>query len=311
VAGDAASPLGWTFVPAAVAEDLHDVACVQGRVFAVGNQGVILHRDPAGVPWPYFLPQTADTSADLYTITFAVSPDGLSTYGATAGKDFQIWETKNLGVTWGIAPQCHAFIFDAFYGLHLYSLTQGFAAGVAANSAGAGFKYFGGASWVCGPTTYPGEIFYDVVRLGSSGWMVGDTGGKIYRTEDDGVTWVAVPAGTGKVVRAVAFSGLGHGVAVGGQGAIVRTQDPKGETWSPVTSPTSADLFGVAFWGSQSGWAVGAWGTILHTADGGRSWIVQPSGTTARLEGVCFTSPTEGFAVGAGGMILRTVTGGT
>jgi photosystem II stability/assembly factor-like uncharacterized protein len=293
----------WT-VATVGSEDLHDVACASGHVFVAGNKGTMLHRDGSSPPGATFVAQNVPTTADLYTVTF-----GSLAYGATAGKSDMIWDTKDAGSTWGIAYQCSAFVFDTFHALHLSAADAGFGVGIATNNAGAGYKYYAGLSWVCGPSPYPGEVFYDVFRLGSSGWIVGDTGGKIYRTEDQGTNWVSVSSGTTNTLRGVYFFG-GAGLAVGDGGTILRSTDGKGAVWSAVTSPVTADLWDVYTKDSLEAWAVGAAGTLLLTVDGGKTWQVRPSPTTARLEAICFTSAQEGWAVGEGGTVIYTTTGG-
>jgi photosystem II stability/assembly factor-like uncharacterized protein len=302
---EALKPAPWALVKTLATEDLHAVACSQGHVFAVGAKGTILHRDPAAAGAGFVLASTSIT-ADLHTVTFSV--DG--SYGATAGKDPQIWQTTDLGKVWSIAPQCSAFVFDTFHALHLSSAGEGFGAGIAVQNGGGGYKYYGGASWVCGPQAYPGEVFHDVYRLGPLGTIVGDTGGKIYHTEDSGLTWTTVPAGTLQVLRGVAFAGGLLGVAVGAGGTILRSLDGKGLTWSGVNGGVAEDLEAVHLWDTLHGWAVGGGGTILFTKDGGQSWNPQPSGTKQRLEGVCFSSASEGWVVGAGGVVLHTTSGG-
>jgi len=299
---DAPPPKPWSLVKTLSAEDLHAVACTQGHVFAVGVKGTILHRHPALGGFAL----EGSLTADLHTVSFSV--DG--SYGVAAGKEQQIWETKDLGKTWSVAPQCSSFAFETLYALHLSSASEGFGAGIAVLNAGAGTKFYSGMSWVCGSQTYAGEVFHDVVRLGTQGYIVGDTGGKVYRTEDGGMTWAAVPAGTTQVLKGVSFAGGLLGVAVGAGGTIVRSTDGKGETWSAVTAPVAEELEAVQLFDTLHGWAVGSGGTILATKDGGQSWSAQTSGTSARLEGVCFSSTSEGWVVGEGGIVLHTTTGG-
>lgn len=285
------------------AADLHDVACVQGHVFAVGAGGTLFHRSP-GTPPHHFTPQASGTAADLYTVTFADL-----TYGAAAGHDHQIWETRDLGQTWSVAPQCSSYIFETFHALHLHSAVEGYGAGIAVNDEGAGYKFFSGGSWVCGTGTTLDSTFYGVFRRGVQGWIVGDTAGQIYRTLD-GTAWSPLNAGTPWILRDVIFTPGGVGVAVGHEGSIVRSSDGDGTTWGQIPSGTKGNLMAVAFADELQGWIVGVGGQILHTQDGGMSWDFQDSGTTVNLNGVCFTSPTEGWAVGEGGTLVTTTSGG-
>lgn len=304
-------PMGWKKVGLLTNANLHGVACVQGHVFVAGDGGTILHRAPGTT---LFQPQSATTStggtvtADLYALAFAA--DGTGTTGVVAGKDPAIWETKDLGVNWTVAPQCSAYVFETFYALDLSLPAAGFGAGVAINNQGAGAKYYGGYSWVCSTPAHPGEIFYDVFRSGKSGWIVGDTAGKIYRSEDEGVTWTSTSAGTTQLLRGVHLTPTKIGVAVGSGGTIVRSSDGQGNLWAPVISGVTADLYDVFFWNDTTGWAVGDAGIVLRTDDGGLVWKLQATPITARLEAVCFSSATEGWIVGAGGALLQTTTGG-
>jgi photosystem II stability/assembly factor-like uncharacterized protein len=300
----------WQSVKVHQNPDLHAVACLaSGDVFVAGDQGTLLHRGPGSPPGIVFTKQQVGdptTTNDLYTVSFADAA-----YGAAAGKGWEIWETKDLGQTWAMAPQCSAFLFDAFHALHLDTSTSGFGAGIANNGQGGGYKYYGGYSWVCGPTPYAGEAFYDVVRLGKSGWIVGKTGGKIYATEDEGMAWTPVSAGTTATLHAVHFQSAALGLAVGEGGVIVRSTDGAGKVWSSVTSGVSTDLHDVTMVDATTGWAVGEGGTLLVTKDGGQSWSQQLSGVTERLEGVCFTSAKDGWVVGQAGVVLHTETGGS
>jgi photosystem II stability/assembly factor-like uncharacterized protein len=307
-AGREAAPAGGWKASTIAFIDLHDASCVQDHVFVVGDGGTILHRAPGAA---YFASQTSPASDDLYTVSFADA-----TYGVAAGKGPSIWQTKDLGATWELAPQCSAYVFDTFFALHVDSATSGYGAGVtlaamdAGSSLAGGAKYFGGVSWVCSSPTHPGELFYDVFRAGKSGWIVGDTGGKIYRTSDEGLTWSPLGAGTTQALRGVQLTTAAVGVAVGAGGAIVRSSDGFGMTWAPAVSGVTVNLYDVVFWDALTGWVVGDQGTVLRTDDGGVSWKLQPTPTTARLEAVCFTSATDGWAVGAGGTLLSTTSGG-
>jgi photosystem II stability/assembly factor-like uncharacterized protein len=255
---------------------------------------------------PGFSPQPVSTPNDLYTVSFAKD----LSYGVTAGKGHTIWETKDRGSTWSIAPQCGALAFDTFYALHLSSSSEGFGAGIVGSQTGAAYKNFGGYSWVCGPTSYPQEIFYDVVRLGGRVWIVGDTGGKIYRRENESAPFLPLSFGQTLALRGLWLSGTSLGVAVGAKGTIVRSDDGWGNTWKTVPSPVAVDLYDVFFWDTTRGWAVGAAGTLLSTTDGGKSWKVEPTPTTRRLEGICFSSISQGWAIGEQGTVLHTTAPG-
>jgi len=279
---------------------------VEGHLFAAGDKGTLLHRAPQSGLCSGFVQQSVPTTSDLLTVAFADA-----TYGATAGKDPNIWSTTNLGDTWGVATQCGSVKFGAFHDLKLYSSTKGFGAGEVTSSTGA-YKIFAnttaGVKWICPDQTFTNQVFYGTFRQGDSAWLVGDTKGLMYYTPDEAVTWFTTTADTEKALRAVTFTSGGIGVAVGDEGVILRTED--GMAWDKVMTLGTDDLHDVFFWDDKLGWAVGESGTILQSGDGGKSWTYQSAPTSERLEGVCFTSATEGWIVGDGGSILATTSGG-
>lgn len=304
---------GWQLVKAASIADLHDVACVAGHVWAVGNNGTILHHDPAATGGPTFIFQISPATTDLYAVHFA----DLS-YGVAAGKGATIWETKDQGKTWAEAPQCGTYTFDTFYSFHLTSATRGFGVGLAIDTdgttTGGGHKFYGGSSWICGANINRGEEFYDVFSKDNNAWIVGNTGGVVYYSSDEGTSWSALTTGTDRILRGIYLTKSINAVVVGEQGTILRSTNQALNQWEEVQSVVESDLYHLTFWdqgdSNSPGWAVGDNGTILYTKDAGQSWTLQKSEVKSRLEGVCFTSATEGWIVGAGGIILHTSTAG-
>ena len=306
---DMPPPPTWKAAKSTTTDDLHAVACHSYHVFAAGAKGTIVHSGPGAPAGGTFAKQQSNIASDLYTVTFAIDGKG-KTYGAAAGNNAYIMETKDWGKKWDVAPQCSAFIFDTFYSLHLTAFDKGLGAGVAVTNQGGGMKYYTGYSWVCATPTYKNEVMYGTHSMGKLGWTVGKTGGKIYYTVDEGWTWKSVTAPSKETLRAVTFATAKLGVAVGDKGTILTSTDGKGLTWKVTKSPVTADLYDVHFRDATNGWIVGDKGTVLHTADGGKTWLAQKTGVTTRLEGICFTSAKNGWAVGAKGTVLYTTTGG-
>jgi photosystem II stability/assembly factor-like uncharacterized protein len=305
---DALGAMGWRVVQTA-GVPLHDVTCAQGHVFVAGDKGTLLHRPPDGHQCGGFSPQQVPTQANLLTVAF--TPDLL--YGAAAGEHPMIWETKDEGKTWEVAPQCGDIVFSVFNSLHLYSSTKGFGAGTPDNQAGAAYKVYAGKTWICPTQTFPNQLFYDAFQLEDNAWVVGSTKGNIYHTPDHAGTWFITDTGVQKPLHGVFFRGNAgalEGVAVGDEGTILRSTDGKGLDWTQVTTLGTDDLRGVYMWDDKLGWIVGDNGTVMHTEDGGQIWTYQSAPTAERLEAVCFSSATEGWAVGDGGSILHTTTGG-
>lgn len=305
--GDAQQASGWRVVQIADAP-LRDVACLQGYVFAAGDRGTMLRREPDLQACGSFVPQIVPTDVDLLTVAFADLR-----YGATAGRGPEIWRTLDHGETWEKAPQCGGVEFAAFHSFHMHSITQGYGAGEAADQGGAAYKVFAGSTWICPEQTFTEPVFYGTFRSVNDGWFVGDTGGWIYKTTDEGFTWFHCETGVTRPLRAVHFArqaGTLVGVAAGDQGAIVRSDDGLGLAWSPVSAMVNEDLRDVFLLADGRGWIVGDNGTILYTTDRGVTWSYQLVPVVERLEAVCFDSPDEGWIVGDDGSILHTVTGG-
>lgn len=301
---DGIGATGWTAVQVANVP-LHDVTCPLGHVYVAGDKGTLLYRAPDSAVCGGFVRQQVPTQADLLTVAFA----DLS-YGAAAGKDPMIWETKDAGKTWTEAPQCGAVTFSVFNSLHLYAATKGLGVGSTDKLTEASVKIYAGTTWLCPGETFADQSLLGTFRLVDYGWFVGDTMGRIYHTPDEGSTWFFTDTGKLKPLRGVAFTPQLVGLAVGDEGVILRSDDGTGVGWDPVMTLGTDDLYDVFFWEDKLAWVVGDNGTIMHTADAGKSWTYQIAPTAERLEAVCFTSSTEGWAVGAGGTILHTISGG-
>jgi len=142
-----------------------------------------------------------------------------------------------------------------------------------------------------------------------TGWVVGSEG-TILTTTDGGITWRAQTSPTSDVLWSVHFADARTGWAVGAHGTILATTDG-GKTWRTQTSPTDSALWSVHFASTRAGWAVGGEGTILATADGGTTWTQQASQTRGPLNSVYFADARTGRVVGSGGTILATSDGGT
>lgn len=142
----------------------------------------------------------------------------------------------------------------------------------------------------------------------SHGWIVGDRG-TILATEDGGNSWQTQTSGTREALHAVGFGDPLRGWAVGSRGVIVHTEDG-GNTWRLQRGGTTEKLSAVSAFDTRLVWAVGAKGAIVHSGDGGRNWLAQSSGSSAQLNSVSFVDSRHGWAVGAYGTIIATDDGG-
>jgi photosystem II stability/assembly factor-like uncharacterized protein len=204
-----------------------------------------------------------------------------------------------------------------------------------------------GAHWFAAPLPGSANDFSFVDA--QTGWACG-TGGKIWKTADNGGTWTEQSSGTLGDLYGIAMASSSVGWVVGINGIVRATADGGGKwtsqtsgtqsslravhafdaqsalavgdggtillasiggsTWTPVASGTGQHLQAVAFSGS-AGWAVGNTGVVLRSTDLGHTFQPTPSGTQAGLFGVAAPDASTMYAVGAGGTIIKTVNGGT
>ena len=191
-----------------------------------------------------------------------------------------IHKTSDGGATWYRqkvvkgGPNTGGFVdVDATSELTCYALKDGESGGVWAT-------HDGGTTWtrhrLPGTSAKP---VYDAIDFVSDsvGWAVGSTG-KIAKTSDGGINWMAQASHVKVRLRGVCFVSDSVGWAVGDKGCILATLDG-GTHWVRQTSGTTAGLRVVDFVSPAEGWAVGrdGWvpgdsGVLRHTTDGGLTW---------------------------------------
>ena len=133
--------------------------------------------------------------------------------------------------------------------------------------------------------------------------------GQALVTADGGETWTARPTGTAANLRKVRFIDASTVVALGEYGVILRSVDG-GQNWSKSGVASSGDLVDLHFVDAQLGFAVGQRGTVLRTQDGGKTWLPLPAPTAQSLSGVFFVDAETGWVVGENGTIMVTAFGG-
>lgn len=140
---------------------------------------------------------------------------------------------------------------------------------------------------------------------------VGYSEGLIWRSEDQGNSWVRID--TPKIeLKDIVFVEGGIGL-VCGYGAILRSLDA-GETWEYTAA--KGDFFSAMHFPSpQRGYAVGRGGSILRTEDQGASWEKLRNGNLHLFgrhayNDVLFETEDLGYIVGDKGLFLRTSDGG-
>ena len=286
------------------------------RIRIVGGDQVLL-SDDLGATWDVAPPIAG---AELVEVDFRDDLVGLA-----VGYGQDVWKTLDGGTSWtpvhdgGAAPLLRSVRWlDA---THVIA-TGWYDTAIASAD--------GGASW--SPVAPPSSAWLAATASsGSTVWMVG-TRGRIFRSNDWGLSWQEQTSGFSASFARAAFPDALHGFAVGELGGIVRTADG-GATWqlslaqyhvyaeaTPNPSFGMNTLRGVFFLDANRGWAVGdpvrtpqgavlAPAVILHTLDGGNTWQLQNSGVQTSLQSVGFASQLIGWAVGYN-VLLRTNNGG-
>jgi photosystem II stability/assembly factor-like uncharacterized protein len=135
------------------------------------------------------------------------------------------------------------------------------------------------------------------------------SGGTILRSSDGGVNWQLVLSDIPTRLKAVHFGDALHGVIVGDSGVALSTQDG-GLTWTRSFTGVLSGLIDVRMSGPSAALAVGTGGVILRSDDGGRSWTRQSAPTSQYLTGVTMASPLSAVVVGLNATALHTADGG-
>lgn len=315
--------------------------------WAVGNAGTILYTGNAGFQWTLQDSRTVSSlsSVDFVDILKGWAVGGAGSFGQTYAT---ILHTSDGGTTWrtqasGNVPALSGVDFvDAQNGWavgengvilhtpdggkHWYQQTSG------TNASLWKVKFTSTTTgWVAGGNGYEGIVLKTLD--GGSTWSqqsingaqlyaldftsdthgcIADvaTPGRIFGTNNGGLTWGALPTGTTSYLHAINFVDATTGWSVGSSGTILKTTTG-GASWAAQSGSTMATLFAVAAIDGQTAWAVGAGGVILHTGDGGATWNRQdfrtlPPVTTGTLS---FPNATTGWAA-YGSTPYKTTNGG-
>jgi photosystem II stability/assembly factor-like uncharacterized protein len=249
-----------------------------GEVFALGNEGVILHYD--GSAW---VEMTSGTAEDLLGIwgsssasVFAVGEggtilyyDGKSWTSMASGASEDLWDV------WGSSP------------------THVFAVG-----AGGTILHYDGNHWT--PMTSGTHAVLEGV-WGSSSASVFGVGREGTIVHYDGNAWTSMASGTTEELWGIWGDSSTNAFAVGAGGTILHYD---GNKWSPMTSGTTMGLNAV--WGLSGSdvYAAGEMTTLLHYD--GATWVeLARLGTREAFQDIWGSSGKNLFFVGDCGSIRR------
>lgn len=251
--------------------DIHffneDTGLVSGQIQHA--EGFILKTYDGGNTW-----QNTSSYVVICVSLFFIN----DSVGYAGGQDRAVYKTTDQGVTWNLVGGWSPS--NEYDGLHFFNDSVG----LLKTYDGPIFKTTDGAqNWtVVENGNYP-LFSYFFERNVNPFYFITDsigfvTANGIFRTTNQGDTWVAVNADTTRYYRAITMKNSLEGFAVGNKGALLRTTDG-GFNWT-YDSISDQDLRDIVFLNQNIGFAVGGGfgyysdttGIVLQTLDGGQSW---------------------------------------
>lgn len=327
-------PTGWDAQTSGTTASLRGVHAVSADVaWASGSGATVLRTTDGGATWRR-VPVTGE-GADSLDFRDVAAIDSLTAYAMSAGEGERgrgrIYKTTDGGATWALvfSDTTRGLFLDA---ISFWDRDRGIAVSDPVNGR---FVVVatddGGRTWrrpadTGMPVARPGEAAFAAggaaltILPPAQAWFVtgGTPGGRVFRSDDGGRTWVAydvpavAPQAASSGLFAVAFRDAQNGVAVGGDytnpregGRGVLVSPNGGVTWfGNAAEPARGFWSGLAAVpGARRGTfvAVGGPGTIL-SRDDGRGWTRVDS---VAYHAVSFAAPGIGWAVGDRGRIAR------
>jgi photosystem II stability/assembly factor-like uncharacterized protein len=252
-----------------------------GRVWAVGEK--VLRAEYPG--WKFVEQKIAGLPGQIGQIS-AILFSRSGEVGWMTARSGHILRTADKGERWSVVHQ-----FEGGRELRAIAFDSAGNRGIAVGDAAALTSEDGGRNWAMRKLPAP-EAFLNSVWISADGKTAfavtgSDEKGRIYRSENHGVTWKEVLNPTDASLFAITFSADGQlGWISGSDSTMLRTQNG-GRTWSnaqviiPDDSRFKADTI---FFGDLSfertgrhGWVVGSISGnagLFRTFDSGRSWYM-------------------------------------
>ena len=267
------------------------------------EKGSILKTSDGGSTW---VPYSTGTSRELRSFDFIDAQTGWISGDSTVLKTTDgglSWSAQNITTT-GHHPIFEINFRDANNGLAL---------------AGYGTLYSthnGGETW----NQQYLETHVTPIALAhfdSQKWITVGVRGVIFKSEDDGTTWMDISTGTPDYyLTQVHFSDAQNGWAMGGidaftvvngNAAFMKTADG-GNTWTKSTLPIDFVRKSYSV-NEQTFWIADAYGSIIKTSDGGNSWSTPSNNAGVLLSDICFVDSVKILGVFESG-IKRSFDGG-
>ncbi|MBS1251719.1 MAG: Ycf48-like protein [Anaerolineales bacterium] len=246
---------GWAPVSGVPPVDLFDVFCVEApgapaEVWAVGEQGVILHSADGGSSWSF---QDSHTDKALRSVYFVDRQIGWA-----AGDNGTIRHTADGGETWQV--QLSPASSETLVAIAMTSPLNGWALG-----AGGTALRWNGSQWgVQASTSYKFTALS--LSSGDDGWATtaaADTVGRVIRLT--GGQWMSTASFQG--LHDIHVPVAGQGWAVGSRGTVARQLEGR---WEYVSRPPTGGqaLYAVHSPGPDHAWVMGNAGlTFYHNGE--------------------------------------------
>ncbi len=191
-------------------------------VLAVGNNGTIVRSTNTGNNW---IVTTPVTSANLYGTDF----DG--NFSFAVGDNGTLLRSTDDGETWS---QVSSGTTRNLKAIGIHPLFTGRI--VAAGEKGVIIRSTnGGLNWTNVSLTDTTVTFYDISKVelyhhDGNNFCIAGTGGRIYKSTDDGATWTQKPSGTTNTLRSI-YRHTRDSIVVAGDNGTIRFSTDEGETW--------------------------------------------------------------------------------
>jgi len=227
--------------PLASSSLLLDLAVAGQRLVAVGERGHVMLSDDHGATWRQA--KSVPTRV-LLTAVFFVDAE----YGWAVGHDETILNTADGGENWTrshFAPEAQQPLLDLWFANRVSGIAVGaYGAYFTTNDGG---RHWSSARFSAPPTQPANEDepppdyhLNRIVGVGNRLYVAAE-GGKLYRSDDRGASWRALPSPyQGSFFGLVPIRGEGL-LAFGLRGHLFRSADA-GETWHELESHTTAML---------------------------------------------------------------------
>jgi len=312
---------GWTKQSSPYSNGLTAIYAIDSMdVWAVGQEGLIIHSKDGGMSWDSV---PGGTERNLYTVEFINADTGFvggrEDESSTPWAKYLIQRTTDGGLNWEfqhLPSGGEMMIMDIDF-------IEGPQSGTMRGYSTGGLSHTWrtdnyGDTWEhvrgdCGEGNFNSCFFVDSI----TGWFVGTPSNvkpyTIMHTSDGGEIIEEQTSPIDIKLNGVCFGTDSKGIAVGNAGSVIYTSDG-GANWEQCSDDDikGTTWFSVFLTETGKAWAAGNNGKIAYSVDWGHTWEAQESGVSDPLWEVYFINDYEGWIAGglASNVILHTKNGG-